>query len=317
MTDTPTTNGKKKLDIQKEAICLSLKLGMLRTRRKVEAGAIETDADRSLLHVGKEILESAELKAVDQFRSDIKKYLRGRCLPSPFRSGVYLIRLALVEECMQFLTAAEATDKANIETFMTYYEQMYEKRHDLSNPMSQRLGSLYKAEDYPEPKKVRQTFQFEVQLWELSTPGALRTIDRALYEREAAKMQNVWQEAKDSIKQVLLTEFREMTARMAERLTVPPDGKPKVFRDSLVGNLQEWLDLFEKRDLADDEELKQLVNQARAMVSGIKPETIRDSDTLRQEIAQEMQSITSKLDQAIVERPGRKIELDEPEQVAS
>jgi hypothetical protein len=305
------TNGKPKLDIQKEAVCLSLKLGMLRTRRKVEAGAIETDADRSLLHIGKEILESTELKVVDQYRNDIKKYLKSRCLPSPFRSGVYLIRLTLVEEAMAFLTTAEEQDKANIQTFMTFYREMYEKRHDLTNQMSQRLGSLYKASDYPDPRKVEQSFIFEVQLWELSTPGSLRTIDRALYEREKAKMDNVWEQAQQQITQVLLTEFRDMTARMAERLAVPPDGKPKVFRDSLVGNLQEWLDLFEKRDLAKDEDLQKLVVKARAMVSGLKPEVIRDSEALRTEIATEMQKITAQLDQAIVERPGRKIELDE------
>jgi hypothetical protein len=304
------TNGRPKLDIQKEAVCLSLKLGMLRTRRRVDTGSIQTDADPEMVHVSKDILESAELKAVEQYRDSIKKYLKARCLPSPFRSGVYLIRLTLVDEAMKFLTDAEGQDKKNIATFMDFYRLHYMKRHE-DNPMSAKLGSLYRGSDYPDPKKVEQAFIFEVQLWELSTPGSLRTIDRALYEREKAKMDNVWEQAQQQITQVLLTEFRDMTARMAERLAVPPDGKPKVFRDSLVGNLQEWLDLFEKRDLAKDEDLQKLVVQARAMVSGLKPEVIRDSEALRTEIATEMQKITAQLDQAIVERPGRKIELDE------
>ena len=310
---TPTT---KKLDIQKEAICLSLKLSKLGTRRKIRTSQITTDADPEMVHVSKDILESDALKTVTSFRGDIKRYINARCLPSPFRHGVYLIRLTLIEDVMKKMEEFEAQDKQNVAAFMEFYEGVYRDRHDDNSEFAQKLGSLYRAEDYPHPDKVRQAFKMEVQLWELSTPGALRTIDRALYEREAAKMQNVWEDARQQITQVLLTEFRDMTARMAERLQSAPDGKPKVFRDSLVGNLQEWLDLFEKRDLANDDELIKLVTKARFMVMGLKPEVIRDNEALRQDIAEEMQKITNQLDQAIVERPGRRIEWEE-EEVAS
>lgn len=310
------TNEKKKLDIQKEAICLSLKFSKLGTRRKIRTSEVQTDADPEMVHVSKDILESDALKTVTTYRGDIKRFINARCLPSPFRSGVYLIRLNLIEDVMQRLALYEQQDKLNVQVFMTFYEAVYRDRHDPNSEFAQKLGSLYRAEDYPHPNKVRDAFKMEVQLWELSTPGALRTIDRALYEREAAKMQNVWEEARQQITQVLLTEFRDMTARMAERLQVGPDGKPKVFRDSLVGNLQEWLDLFEKRDLANDDELIKMVNQARAMVNGLKPEVIRENESIRTEIAEEMQKITNQLDQAIVERPGRRIDWEEEEVVS-
>jgi len=307
---------RQKLDIQKEAICLSLKLGMLRTRRKVTTSSIETDADPEMVHVSKDIMESEELKAIGQFQGEIKRYVTARCLPSPFRSGVYLLRLLLIEEVMKELELFEKKYKSLVQTFLEFYAQVYAQRHDLNSPLRERLGSLYHPEDYPHPQKVEQAFYFEVQLWELATPGALRTIDRALYEREAAKMENVWVKAQEQITQVLLTEFKEMTARMADRLTPGPDGKPKVFRDTLVGNLQEWLDLFDKRDLAKDDQLIGFVKDARRMINGIKPEMLRESEDLRKGIAQEMQNITAKLDQAIIDRPGRMIDLDEAVEVA-
>ena len=302
---------KQKMDIQKEAICLSLKLGRLRTRRRIDSNMIETDADLQMVHVAKDIMESKELQAISQFMGEVKRYIRTRCLPSPFRAGIHLIRLALVEDVMAQLAGYEKQYWALVEAFMTFYEGIYLQRHDDDFDMKKKLGSLYRADDYPSPRKVRTTFEFDVQLWELATPGSLRTIDRALYEREAAKMQNVWEDARQQITQVLLTEFRDMTARMADRLTPGPDGKPKVFRDTLVGNLTEWLDLFEKRDLTKDEQLATYVKQARKMVYGIKPETLRESEGLRKEIAEEMQKITAQLDQAIIERPGRMIDLEE------
>jgi hypothetical protein len=98
---------------------------------------------------------------------------------------------------------------------------------------------------------------------------------------------------------------------MADRLAPGEDGKPKIFRDTLVSNLQEWLDVFDKRALTDDQELIDYVKKARAMVSGIKPETVRESESLKAELASEMKNLTANLDKAIVERPGRMIQLED------
>ena len=310
------TNGAtQKMQIEKEAICLSLKLGRLRTRRKVNTSSVETDADPEMVHVAKDILESKELDAIRQFHGEIKRYIRARALPSPFRKGIHLLRLAMVKDVMTQLDAYEGRFWQLVETFMAYYATVHAQRHDPNSPLAKQLGSLYEASDYPDPKKVKRAFQFEVQLWELATPGALRTLDRALYEREAEKMQNVWEDAKQQITQVLLSEFRKLTARMAESLTPGPDGKPKRIYDSLVGNLEEWLDLFDKRSLTNDKDLLAYVKQVRAMVSGIKPDTLRESEDLRKEIAEEMQKVTANLDKAIEERPGRCIDLDDEEEV--
>jgi hypothetical protein len=315
MTTTPEQAGQpQRLNIQKEAVCLSLKLGMLRTRRRISTSQITTDADPTMVHVSKDILESDELKNINRHHGDIRSYLRSRCLPSPFRSGIYLLRLALIQEVLEQLNVFERQNGGLVTRFMVFYQKVHAERNDPSSPFREKLGSLYSAEDYPDPKIVGQAFRFETQLWELSTPGALRTIDRALYEREAAKMQNVWESARQQITQVLLQEFRDLTTRMAERLTPSPDGTTRVFRDSLVGNLQEWLDIFDKRALTDDQELVSFVQKARAMVSGIKPELIRDSDGLRADLARDMQALSRQIDVAIVTQPGRVLELDNEEE---
>lgn len=302
---------KSKVDIQKEAICLNVKLSMLRTRRRIRTDQIQTDADPEMVHVAKDIFESKELQAINRHHGTIRNHLASRCLPSPFRSGVYLIRLKLVSEVMESLKLYEQAEQELIRQFMEFYKGIYEQRDNEESPLRKKLGTLYDPSDYPSPERVLKSFRFTTQLWEIGTPGALRSIDKALYQREAEKMENVWEEARQGITQVLLQEFRDMTSRMADRLTVGTDGKPKVFRDSLVGNLQEWLDIFDKRALTDDATLLEQVQKARKLIAGIKPEVIRDSESLKAEIAEEMQTITAKLDEVIVDRPGRLINLED------
>ena len=297
--------------IQDNAVCLSIQLGRPHTRRRVSNEAITTDAESRLVHVAKDIYESANLDAIAKHQASVYTYLRQRCLPSPFRRGIYLLSVKSVRNVMSQLQEFMAYQNQLIEEFLLWYAPIFDSRFDTDNPRAKALGSLYNPYDYPEPDRLRQAFSFEVQLWELNTPGKLQAIDMDLYRKEYEKMEATWNDAKDQITNVLLEEFKRMTSAMVERLTPNEDGTPKVFKNSLVGNLQDWLSIFDQRTLTDDTELVELVNKARGLVAGITPDQLRNSDTLKAQLSGEMQTITKALDSAIVDKPGRRISLED------
>ena len=76
-------------------------------------------------------------------------------------------------------------------------------------------------------------------------------------------------------------ELGSLVSHLAERLSGEADGKPKVFRDTAVTNLTEFLERFQRLSIGTDESLEQLVEQARSLVTGIVPEDLRQRDTLR------------------------------------
>jgi hypothetical protein len=148
----------------------------------------------------------------------------------------------------------------------------------------------------------------------MSTPASkLSAIDRELFVRESEKMQNVWDSASQTINAVLLEELRKLTGHLAEKLQPGIDGKGKTFRNSTVTKLTEWLDLFNARNLADDQELVSVVERARALITGVDPENIRDSEALRSQLATDFQAITKEVDQAIIARPIRSISIEDEE----
>lgn len=298
----PVATGNR---IQDNAVMLYISMSRLRTRRKVASSSIQSDIDASMLHVSKDILESDELKMVGIFDSAIKTWVKDRCLPSPFKGkGVLILPVRLVEQVMRKLEEAERERLPLIEAFIASYE----KAKEAARP---KLGSGFDERDYPRTERVREAFRFEVQLWELNTPGKLGAINKEMYERELIKMQNVWSEAQKTISSVLLEEFKKMTSHLADRLQPTADGKRKVFRDSAINNLKEWIELFQVRNLTDDAELVALVDKARAMISGVDPENVRDADHLREDLAKSFAGLTSELDSLITNRPTRAISLDE------
>ena len=91
--------------------------------------------------------------------------------------------------------------------------------------------------------------------------------------------------------QAFATELQRLTAHLAERLTGLHDGQPKVFRDSAVENLREFFERFRRLNIRSSPELAELVQQAQQTITGIEPQTLRDSNRLRQMVAQDFEQI--------------------------
>ena len=297
---TTTTNS-----VQNNAVFLLMSVGRLRTRKKLSTSLIQTgDIDESLLHVSKDILESSALKAVAEFDNGVRTWVRARSLPSPFNKGIILLPVRMLAPVLEKITSAQVERQQLIESFLQAYDRC---KHEAEG----KLGAAFDERDYPSPDEVRKTFFFETQVFELSTPGRLKAVSRELYQQELCKLQNMWTEATATVTSVLLEEMKKLTSHIHERLQPGEDGKPKIFRDSVITNLTTWLDLFSARNLTNDEELGSLVEKARRMVQGLDPENIRDNDSLRKEIADGFQQLAEEVDTAIINAPIRAIDLDQ------
>lgn len=291
--------------IQRDAVILYLSVGRLRTRKKLSSTAVQSDISPDMLHVSKEILQSKELKAISQHDTEVRNWIRARALPSPFsKKGLLILPVRLAEAVWEKLAAAGKARQELVEIFMGSYRER-QKEAEL------KLGSGYDETDYPDETAVRQTFFFEVQMMELHAPGRLKAVSRELYQREAEKMANMWTEASRAVTGALLQEFRKMTAHITDRLTPDAEGKPKIFRDSAVDNLVEWMDLFKTRNLTNDADLVEVVDRAKELISGIDAETLRNSKGLRHQLATDFQGLTDRIDAAIINAPIRSIDLDE------
>ena len=95
-------NGNAEKALQR-AIVLSVSFGKPGVRRKVDSSEVEIDADKSLIHVSKEILSCDEYKAVGKLDSLLTKTLREKCLPANkfFRRGFHLVSPEMLSEVDQ------------------------------------------------------------------------------------------------------------------------------------------------------------------------------------------------------------------------
>ena len=141
----------------------------------------------------------------------------------------------------------------------------------------------------------------------MEPPEYLRQLSPQLYQQEATRVAARFDEAVQLAEQAFTEELSKLVSHLTERLSGTDDGKPKVFRDSVIENLREFFDRFRHLNIRSDEQLDDLVVQAQRVIRGVEPQQLRDNQAVRQQVASQLSGVQSVLDGLLVDRPRRNI----------
>jgi hypothetical protein len=286
-----------------KSVLLMVGFHRLGNTRKVNTGLIEVDADKTMLHVNKNLLDAREYDAIKTHDGKTRAWLTTRALPSMFKEGVFRVPNALVVEVDEYLTARAEERKELVEAF----RQAYVKR--VTEALT-RLNGLANANDYLTADDAAAKFGLTWKYVTFATPDALKNLRDGLFQREREKLANEVKSAADEIKQVLRVQMAALVNRMVTQLSPSVDGKKKKIYDSLIGNVADFLSTFDARNLADDGELMSLVGKARNAINGVNPELLRSSDGIKEHVKASFDEIKAQLDTMIVDKPTRHFDFN-------
>jgi hypothetical protein len=266
--------------------------------QKSEAADTFGAADQ-FISAGKKLLDTRHpaFRAVTSVRTRIIQLWKGMSLPYP-EPGIRLIRIDQIELFNDQLTGL----RQELAEVVTRLDERYA---ELKLAARNRLGRLFNADDYP--PSLEGLFGVEWDFPSVEPPAYLQQVNPALYEQESQRIAARFDEALGLAEQAFSEELSQLIAHLTERLTGSADGKPKVFRDSVVTNIVEFFDRFRTLNVRSNEDLDQLVDQARQVVEGIQPQSLRDNRVLRQSVASELTQLQTTLDGQLVDRPRRNI----------
>ena len=128
-----------------------------------------------------------------------------------------------------------------------------------------------------------------------------------VYQAEQARVRERFESAVELAEEAFATELQRLTAHLAERLTGIHDGQPKIFRDSAVENLREFFKRFRRLNIRSNSELDILVEEAEQVITGIEPQQLRESNRLRQMVANDFEQIQASVGELLIDRPRRNI----------
>lgn len=298
----PSTSPSQRLRTTMAAVRVSLSwLGVRKTlTAEQRSQAADTfGAEGNFLSAGKKLLDTTHpaFKAVTAVKGRIVSLWKSMSLPYP-EPGIRLIRQDQIET---FNTQIDSL-KAELNEAVRQLDQHFA---DLKSAARDRLGSLYNPADYP--TSLLGLFQVAWDYPALEPPEYLQQLSPDLYRQECERVAARFDEAVELAEQAFIEELQDLVSHLTERLTGQVDSKPKVFRDSAIGNLTEFFQRFRQLNVRSNDQLDNLVVQCQQIVRGVEPQTLRDSQGVRQRVVQQLSQVENVLDTLLVDKPRRNI----------
>ncbi len=286
-------------NIFQEACLLQLSTSCWQGSRMLEPAVMEQIGNSEWLKGRKHLINPEMLNPIRAVISRARKDLERQSLPFPL-TGLTLVpkeQLTRIEECLSKYRSDYWTE---VDKFLEQFEEARESARE-------NLGELFSEADYP--INIRSRFGFQWQYFTLDVPGKTSILTPEIYEREKQKFHAMMEETRELAMAALRQEFSDHVNHIVDRLTKSPDGKPKVFKNCMIDKIQSYLDSFYARNLFADEQLADLVTRAKAIITGVSPDSIRENIWLKNSIAEGMGKIKQAIDESIIDLPRRKVRI--------
>jgi hypothetical protein len=177
--------------------------------KKASLTAVETDADKALLALRKRLLRMPETQAIRHRDTGFRKWLE--TVASPFRAGVWLVPVGMVEKVDDAARVWEAERRELVEVAGSAYPVQVEK-------MREPLGPLFNTLDYPPTDVFKAQFWIDWRFIDFGVPAVLQSVRAEVFERERQKLEAAGQKATDMIEQHLAGQLLEITEHLSDLL---------------------------------------------------------------------------------------------------
>jgi hypothetical protein len=267
---------------------------------------IQVNCDKALLQVQKKLLDCKELRAVTRCDNQFDAYIHSRSLPSLYKRSASLLPVKLAVEMDERVQEYIVERKELVDIFV-------DRAYELAVKATQeRLGDLANPKDYPDKETMRGLFTFSYNYQQYGNSPLLKTINRAMWEREQQRAEEHWKDATASYVQLLRRKWQELVTYMVD-LTSTAEAdesgkkKRKVFRKTSLDKMNDFLGTADALNLAGDADLKRFVANAKDILSGVTPEILKSDDALRDSVNASFASIKTELAGLVTDEPIRSI----------
>jgi hypothetical protein len=142
-----------------------------------------------------------------------------------------------------------------------------------------RLGDLFNEHDYPDVDDLRNKYRFSVKFSPVPDVGDWR-VDIGNDAQQVLKESyaNAYSANLELAYKDIWTRTHEALLNMSSKLS---GNNKQIFRDSLVSNVKDMVDLLDKFNVTDDPKMKEAKAKIQSALVGITPDALREDDDLR------------------------------------
>lgn len=260
-------------------------------RKVSDEVAEQHGSDRELGQFSKALVDKGALKPVQAAASALREFHYDNTLPWSDK-GPRILPAANYFAYTAGVRDRRAKFEAAVGDFLNLYDAHISEAE-------RRLGTLFKRAEYPTRDRLARLFEVRTYFEQLPDPNDFRV---AVGDVEVARIRaEIEDRSRDAVQEAtrsLWQRCHDAVSHMVERLNAyqrdPETGKVTApFRDSLVENIRELVDLLPRLNITGDPELERMRQRIEASLTREEPQTLRENETVRADVAQQAADILS------------------------
>ena len=260
------------MNLTDDAMQVSLRItawsGRLYDRQASNHVAVHHDAAASAGRYNKRLLPKAAFAALTATVSKIRSTHYEQTLPWDDQ-GLRLLTVANYDHYTGLMDGfRERMVRERARFIEDYDENIDQARLD--------LGKLFRIEDYPSKEALRGKFAIRYRI------TAVEDAEQFMAKLATDDVERVKRDIEQQIEERLhgavgdlYRRFGEAVERVSERLQEDENGKPLVFRDSMIANIRELVDVVPRLNIFGDDDLARLCEQVKDKIASVDPDTLR------------------------------------------
>ncbi|GEP97684.1 hypothetical protein [Chitinophaga cymbidii] len=272
-------------NLSERALLVNLTISQWGARKYDKSVSREIEKEHNAHNAGrynKILIAENELSEIQKIASGARSFLYDNTLPWGDNGDRLLPSTNYFEFVNQF-RAFKSSFEVAASNFISQYPVLKEDAR-------RRLNGMFRETDYPAAAVIRSKFNIEITF--LPIPDStdfrlqineeevshLRTqIETEINSRITHATKNIWTRIKDAV------------GHMVEKLSV----KDAVFRDTLVTNIQELVDILPRLNFTNDKDITAVIDSMKTLL--IHPDALRKNATIRNQKAEEAKAILDKI----------------------
>lgn len=249
----------------------------------------QAKAAKGVANVHKKLLgDCAELDAVQKFVANTRNVHYSSTAPWS-DTGLRILPTARYFKYHEQMTGLQAEFDRLVESFLTAYDW------EISQAQV-KLGDLFNPDEYPTADSLRHKFKFRINYIPLPDAGDWRVdMEQDALNTLKTHYENFYKAQLNTALKDVWMRTHEALSKMSERLDYTDDSTKKIFRDSLVDNVMEVVDLLGDFNITGDIQMTAMKDRLEDAMRGVTPDALREDSYLRQKTKQEVDAVLKSL----------------------
>jgi len=205
----------------------------------------------------------------------------------PWKKGVDLLPAENYFDYMSGLRRIKTDFYNEVKEFLKNYDALVAVQ-------AARLGKLFNISDYPSKEEIELKFSFDVEIFPTVDPNDFRV---KLSEQE---VESIREEIETRQNEYLMSATKDLWKRLydvIQNLMLKMKEKKPVFRNTLVSNVFDLVQLLPKLNVTNDTELAKFANEAFEKLALLNPDTLRANPKQRKQTAKEAEEIIKRMEE--------------------